>query len=159
MKTTRRRNTEAHVQASLAPKDFLDRLEELYGITKPFPWQVLSRLQLSRAIGVHLQTLANWDIRDKGPKPTPRGTWRQNKIYYPIANVIAWLDQKPVWEVYQEWLKTECPSQDVTSPLQCQSLIEQLIQTRAYKQPQWKQKLRFKIPNFSFETGVVICPR
>ena len=159
MTTRQRKNTEAHVQASLAPKDFLARLEELYEISKTFPWQVVTRLQLSRAIGVNPQTLANWHIRGKGPKSTPRGTWRQNKVYYPIANVIAWLDQKPIWEVYQDWLKTECPSQDVTSQSQCQSLIEQLIQTRTYKQPQWKQKLRFKIPNFSFETGVVICPR
>ncbi len=156
MTTRKHKNTVAHVQAILAPKDFLDRLEELYGITKPFPWQVVSRLQLSRAIGVHLQTLANWDIRDKGPKPTPRGTWRQNKVYYPIANVMAWLDQKPGWEVYQEWLKIECPTQDVGSQSQCQSLIEQLIETRTYKQPQWKQKLRFKIPNFSFEKGVYL---
>ena len=159
MTTRKHKNTEVHVRASLAGKDFLERLEELYGITKPFPWQVVSRLQLSRAIGIHLQTAANWNIRGKGPAPTPKGTWRQNKAYYPIANVVGWLDQKPIWEVYQEWLETECPSQDVRSQSQCQSLIEQLIQTRTYKQPQWKQKLRFKIPNFSFETGVVICPR
>jgi len=159
MKTTKRKNTEVDILNSLAGKDFLDRLEELYGITKPFPWQVVSRLQLARCLGVHLQTPANWHIRGKGPKSTPKGTWRQNKVYTPIANVMGWLDQKPIWKVYQEWLETECPSQNVETEAQCQSLIEQLIQTRAYKQPQWKQKLRFKIPNFSFETGVVICPR
>lgn len=156
MTTTLRKNTEADILSSLAGKDFLARLEELYGITKPFPWQVVSRLQLARAIGIHLQTVANWNIRDKGPAPTPKGTWKQHKCYYPIASVIAWLDQRPIWEVYQEWLQTECPWQDVGSKSQCQSLIEQLIETRTYKQPQWKRKLRFKTPNFSFVNGVYL---
>jgi len=156
MKTTQRKNTETGILNSLAGKDFLTRLEELYEIANPFPWQVITRRQLTSAIGIHTQTMANWDIRGKGPKPTPKGTWKQNKCYYPIANVIAWLDQKPIWEIYQGWLETECPTQDVASQSQCHSLIEQLIQTRAYKQPQWKQKLRFKIPNFSFETGVFL---
>lgn len=156
MTTTIRKNTEADILNSLAGKDFLSRLEELYDITKPFPWQVVSRRQFARAIGIHLQTAANWNIRGKGPTPTPKGTWKNHKSYYPIANVIGWLDQKPTWEVYQEWLQSECPSQDVATQSQCQSLIEQLIETRTYKQPQWKQKLRFKIPNFSFEKGVFL---
>ena len=156
MTTSKRKNTEADILNSLAGKDFLSRLEELYDITKPFPWQVISRRQLTSVIGIHTQTMANWEIRGKGPKSTPKGTWKQNKSYYPIANVVAWLDQKSVWKVYQEWLETECPSQDVSSQPQCQVLIEQLIQTRTYKQPQWKQKLRFKIPNFSFEKGVFL---
>lgn len=156
MTTRQRKNTEADILNSLAGKDFLSRLEELYGITNPFPWQVLTRRQLTSAIGIHTQTMANWEIRGKGPKSTPRGTWKQNKSYYPIANVIAWLDQKPSWEVYQNWLETECPSQDVQSQSHCQSLIEQLIATNTYKQPQWKRKLRFKTPNFSFEKGVFL---
>ena len=156
MKTTKRKNTEADILNSLAGKDFLTRLEELYDITNPFPWQVISRRQLTTAIGIHTQTIANWEIRSKGPKSTPKGTWRYNKAFYPIANIVAWLDQKPIWKVYQDWLSIECPTQDVESQSQCQSLIEQLIETRAYKQPQWKQKLRFKIPNFSFEIGVYL---
>lgn len=156
MTTTQRKNTESDILNSLAGKDFLSRLEELYGISNPFPWQVVSRRQLTSAIGIHTQTAANWNIRGKGPTPTPKGTWKQHKCYYPIAHVVAWLDQKPAWKVYQDWLETECPTQDVQSQSQCQSLIEQLIETRSYKQPQWKQKLRFKIPNFSFEKGVYL---
>lgn len=156
MTTRQRKNTEADIQNSLAGKDFLQRLEEMYGIEKPFPWQVISRLQLSKSIGVHLQTLANWNIRDKGPTPSPRGTWRLNKVYYPIANIVAWLDERAIWEVYQDWVNTEYPSQDVSSQSQCQSFIELLISTKIHKQPEWKRKLRFKTPNFAFEKGVYL---
>ena len=154
MNTTIRKNTEADILNSLAGKDFLTRLEELYGISKPFPWQVISRRQLTSVLEIHTQTMANWGIRNKGPKSTPKGTWQHNKSYYPIANIIAWLDQKPIWEVYKEWLESFYLGVAIQSQLECQSHIEDLIQSKVFKQPQWKLKRRFKAPSFNFETGV-----
>ena len=154
MTNTIPRNTEEQIQNSLGVQDFLKRLEELYGITNSFPWQVISRRQLAKTIGVHLQTMANWDIRDKGPTPSPRGIWRQNKAYYPIANIQSWLGRKPIWHVYKEWLEGFYIDKVVNTKEECQSLIEELVKSRAFEQPQWRMKARYQEPNFKFETGV-----
>lgn len=151
---TRTRNTEEQIQNSLGGEDFIKRLEELYGISKPFPWQVVTRRQTAKTIGVHLQTMANWDIRDKGPTPSPKGIWRQNKVYYPIANVQAWLDRKPIWHIYKEWLEELYLDILVDSRLECHSLIEELVKSKIFKQPQWKLKRLSKEHIFNFETGV-----
>lgn len=84
--------------ASLAYRGEMVRLPQ-----RP-PWHVISSRELARALGVHLQTLANWRIRGKGPKPEPNGRFRGNRSYYRLGDVIAWLTDEEPWHIDAAYL-------------------------------------------------------
>jgi hypothetical protein len=127
---------------------FLSRLEE-QGIVFPFPWQVVSTRELAELLGIHLQTLHNWNIRGKGPVPVPHGVWRGNRRYFRLADVIAWLEDVPVWEVYRDWIAERYTNAKVTAPEDTETFINKLIGMRAYKQPRWKLKRSGTLPTIS----------
>lgn len=149
----KKQNTEVRLRTSLDGQSFLLRLEE-QGIIKPFPWYVISSRELATAFKIHLQTVANWQIRGQGPVAEPKGLWRGNRKYFTIANIIAWLDGKEAWEVYQEWIGKSFHEADNMPKQQCKVFIAELIASNAYQQPKWKRKRRTFVPEFSFAGGV-----
>lgn len=71
------------------------------------PWHPVTSRTLSRQLGVSLQVLANWRVRDVGPRHerAPRGAG--NKMVYRPDVVAAWLTEgrsKP-WEFSAKWLR------------------------------------------------------
>ncbi|PHS25516.1 MAG: hypothetical protein COA85_06905 [Robiginitomaculum sp.] len=146
-------NMELKLKNSLDSQSFLTRLGE-WGIKNPFPWLVVSSLELADMLGVHLQTIANWQIRKQGPQSEPKGHWRGNRRYFSIASIMAWLEDKEPWEIYQEWIGRKFKNALDMSKGECEKLIDYLIKTGVYKQPKWKRKRRSYIPDFSFNGAV-----
>ena len=69
------------------------------------PWDVLSSRELAKLLGVSIQVLANWRIRDRGPVPAPAECFRGNRTYYPVFEIEAWQRGVEPWEVLSEWLR------------------------------------------------------
>lgn len=69
------------------------------------PWDTLSSRQLAALLRVSIQVLANWRMRDTGPKPAPANCFRGNRTYYPVYEVEAWLCGIEPWEVMRDWLR------------------------------------------------------
>lgn len=69
------------------------------------PWDVLSSRELASLLGVSIQVLANWRIRDTGPAPAPAECYRGNRTYYPIYEIEAWRHGFEPWEVVRDWLR------------------------------------------------------
>ncbi|MEP6342952.1 MAG: hypothetical protein ABJ275_06515 [Maricaulaceae bacterium] len=130
---------ETKLKNTMDKQTFLSRLEE-QGVVFPFPWMVVSTRELSELLSIPLQTIHNWEIRGKGPVPVTHGVWRGNRRYRRIADVIAWLDDVPVWTVYRDWLLEKYINLSLSTPKQCEEFINDLIAKRVYVQPRWKLK-------------------
>lgn len=69
------------------------------------PWDVLSSRELAALLGVSIQVLANWRIRNRGPAPAPAKCFKGNRTYYPVFEVEAWQRGVEPWEVLCNWLR------------------------------------------------------
>lgn len=69
------------------------------------PWDVLSSRELASLLGVSIQVLANWRIRDTGPAPAPAQCFRGNRTYYPVYEIEAWRRGVEPWEMVRDWLR------------------------------------------------------
>lgn len=143
-------NLETRIRETLGGQSFLTRLEE-QGIKYPAPWFVVSSRELATAFQIHLQTVANWQIRGQGPQAEPKGVWRGNRTYFTIANIIGWLEEKEPAQVYHEWYLEKYTNADELTLEECETNINKLVQSRAYKQPKWKRKKRMILPEFKFD--------
>ena len=110
---SKQNNLETRIKNTLDGQSFLTRLAE-QGITFPAPWFVVSSRELATAFQIHLQTVANWQIRGQGPKSEPKGIWRGNRTYFTIASILAWLDEKEPAQVYHCLLYTSPSPRDRT---------------------------------------------
>lgn len=66
------------------------------------PWHVVSSRELADALGVSLQSVANWRIRGNGPPPEPSRHFRGHREHYRVDRVLAWLSERngapqPAW--------------------------------------------------------------
>lgn len=69
------------------------------------PWRPISSRELAQILGVSLQSLANWRVRETGPEPEPPKKGKGNKVYYRPDIVLAWLEEeKEPWEFSRDWL-------------------------------------------------------
>jgi hypothetical protein len=72
------------------------------------PWQHVTSMELSRVLGVHLQTINNWRIRGILPDPAPHSKQlRGNKNYFRIGAIRAWLEGGDEKEITREWLQQQ----------------------------------------------------
>ncbi|WP_412094048.1 helix-turn-helix domain-containing protein [Alloyangia pacifica] len=81
-----------------------DRLFEL-ALTSDRPvWSPLTTRELAKLLGVSVQVLANWRVRDIGPpsRPAPRG--RGHRRHYRLDEVLSWLTGQPSWKFNRAWL-------------------------------------------------------
>ncbi len=90
------------------PDKFADALRALANSATP-PWNMISSREVSQLLGVSLQVLANWRVRDAGPAPAPRRRGRGNRIFYRRSAVMEWLSgvagqPRPEWMHVRDWL-------------------------------------------------------
>jgi hypothetical protein len=58
------------------------------------PWHVMSSRELASALGVSLQTTANWRIRNLGPPTEPANCFKGNRTYYRLDKAECWAREK-----------------------------------------------------------------
>ena len=77
-------------------------------VEKRSPTEHITSAELAKVLGVHLQTINNWKLRELLPKPESNSrTLRGNKNYYRISKIRGWLENKPEDEINREWLRDE----------------------------------------------------
>lgn len=62
---------------------------------------------IAKMLGVSLQTLANWRVRETGPTPEPPASGKGNRVFYRLDEIASWLSDRSVsrWEVSCAWLE------------------------------------------------------
>lgn len=67
------------------------------------PWSFISSAELSKVLGLHIQTLANYRLRGiLEPDSHPR--LRGNKRYYRISKVLSWLTGESEEAITWRWI-------------------------------------------------------
>lgn len=74
------------------------------------PWLFVTSAELAKAIGVHIQTLSNWRLREKGPPAAPSSWFRGRPARYNLGHVKVWTEAeagnlKQPLAVTAEWLR------------------------------------------------------
>ena len=69
--------------------EYLERLKGSKLAEQP-PWLFVTSAELAKALGVHIQTLSNWRLRERGPTPAPSTWFRGRPARYNAAHVWAW---------------------------------------------------------------------
>lgn len=97
-------------------------------LESPLPiWRPIASRDLSKMLGVSLQSLANWRVRGTGPQPEPFRKGGGNRVYYRPDRVLSWLtgyDRAP-WEFSRDWLAARGLTVDPSSEASTNWLIEQ----------------------------------
>ncbi|MER9397495.1 hypothetical protein NKI46_05065 [Mesorhizobium sp. M0615] len=70
------------------------------------PWRPIPSRMAARILGVSLQSLANWRMRDLGPRTEPLKKGYGNRIYYRPDKIAEWLSggQCVGWQFSAQWL-------------------------------------------------------
>lgn len=92
----------AHLKTELCRK-----LPELVAAAhaSPIPvWRPISTREMAKFLGTNVQTLANWRVRDQGPRYAFAKRGKGNKCVYRLSDVLEWLSGRPSWEFDGEWL-------------------------------------------------------
>lgn len=74
------------------------------------PWRPIPSRLLAKVLGVSLQSLANWRVRDTGPQPEPYRRGQGNRTMYRPDVVMSWLamiagQETEPWKFSQKWLQ------------------------------------------------------
>jgi hypothetical protein len=74
------------------------------------PWRLIPSRDVAKLLGVSLQVLANWRVRGSGPPYDATVRGRGNKIFYRVADVLAWAaqqrgEQVEGWEICRDWIE------------------------------------------------------
>lgn len=69
------------------------------------PWRLTRSRDLAKLLGVSLQSLANWRVRETGPTPALRPRRGGNKTYYRLDDAAAWASNGRFasWEINRDW--------------------------------------------------------
>lgn len=82
---------------------------------EPAPWGHVTSMELSKVLGKHLQTIANWTMRGVLPSPvTDNPRLRGNKNYFRISAIRAWLEQRSEFEIIKEWVQADVQTDELT---------------------------------------------
>lgn len=89
--------------------EFLERLKASSLADQP-PWLFVTSAELAKALGVHIQTLSNWRLRERGPTPAPSTWFRGRPARYNLAHVWAWASGEAgvvaaPWTFNATWLR------------------------------------------------------
>lgn len=70
------------------------------------PWRPIPSRQLAKMMGVSLQVLANWRVRDSGPPVAPQKKGRGNRTFYRPDEAACWAVNSKVaaWEICRNWM-------------------------------------------------------
>ena len=72
---------------------------------------MVSSAELARALGVSLQSLANWRGRGNGPPITDARLFNGNRSFYRIDHVLEWMagmdgHPRPAWQFSRDFLSS-----------------------------------------------------
>lgn len=70
-------------------------------------WCSVTSMELSKILGVSLQTINNWHTRGAMPLPMPRKNGQGNKNRFKIAAIRAWLEQRTEDEIHWEFINRQ----------------------------------------------------
>lgn len=89
--------------------EFLERLKTSK-LANQAPWMFVTSAELAKALGVHIQTLSNWRLRERGPPPAPSSWFRGRPSRYYLAHVWAWASEEAgifaaPWTFNATWLR------------------------------------------------------
>lgn len=73
------------------------------------PWRSIPSRSAARMLGVKLQTLANWRMRDLGPAFEPWERGGGNRVYYRPDRIAIWLagQEDAAWRLSGRWLEAK----------------------------------------------------
>lgn len=89
--------------------EYLERLRVSSLANQP-PWLFVTSAELAKALGIHIQTLSNWRLREVGPTPAPSSWFRGRPIRYNLAHVWTWASAEAgvsaaPWTFNGTWLR------------------------------------------------------
>ncbi len=92
------------------------------------PWQGVRSRIIARWLGVSLQVLANWRVRDVGPTSVKAPKGVGNKMLYRPDVVAAWLSgaEAEPWEFAADWLARRGMQPTSRSEAETRKLVAQL---------------------------------
>lgn len=67
-------------------------------------WHYVTTRELAKILGVTVQALANWRVRDIGPPSRSASRGAGNKRLYRIDEVLSWLTGREAWTYTRDWL-------------------------------------------------------
>lgn len=94
------------------------------------PWRPIPSRVLAKVLGVSLQSLANWRVRNTGPRPEPYRRGQGNRTMYRPDVVMSWLSmvagqETEPWKFSQTWLQ----GQSLGSMVPDRQAVEQFAAT------------------------------
>ena len=75
------------------------------GFEKRPPWCTVTSRELSKILGVSLQSINNWKMRDILPSPEPSQNHKGNVNRYKISKIRAWLEDKSEDDIHWDFIK------------------------------------------------------
>lgn len=89
------------------------------------PWHGVRSRIIAKWLGVSLQVLANWRVRDVGPASIKAPKGCGNKMLYRPDEVAAWLTggQVQKWELAAEWLARRGLAPSSKSPAATEDVV------------------------------------
>lgn len=89
------------------------------------PWRPIPSRAVAPLLGVSLQTLANWRVRNCGPSYASHLKGKGNRAYYKPADILSWLEDDAVepWEINCDWLSSRGLHQETPDELTTESII------------------------------------
>lgn len=111
--------------------EFLERLKASSLATQP-PWLFVTSAELAKALGVHIQTLSNWRLRERGPTPAPASWFRGRPARYNAAHVWAWASEEAgaheaPWTFNAAWLRDNLDFANWTDRDAVQAHVQKLM--------------------------------
>lgn len=74
------------------------------GYEKRAPWSTVTSRELSKILGVSLQSINNWKMRDILPAPEPSQNHKGNVNRYRISRIRAWLESQSEEQIQWDWI-------------------------------------------------------
>lgn len=96
------------------------------------PWLFVTSAELAKAIGVHIQTLSNWRLREKGPPAAPSTWFRGRPARYNLGHVRVWAEaeagtHEQPWAVSATWLRDHMGFAEWTDRTAVQNRVQMLM--------------------------------
>lgn len=91
-------------------------------------------------LGVSLQVLANWRVRQSGPVFQPVGSFKGNKTYYRLDDLLSWLASRqrvatPAWTFSAAYLKRFFVGLEPQSRDETEAIVADVVRQRILTQP------------------------
>src|SRR5687767_4770012 len=111
--------------------EFLERLKVSKMAGQP-PWLFVTRAELADALGVHIQTLSNSRLRERGPTPAPSTRFKGRPARYNAAHVWAWACEEAgrpsaPWRFNAAWLRDSMDFSDWRVRSAVQARVQMLM--------------------------------